>query len=776
MNQNQLGPEPQTAHTPKPSASGGEGVHTCVTSPASSLAASPSVDLGTVQSVTCPGTYIQIPINAEVRCVSTLSLPMAVQQKIFGGTCKLPKDGDYSKCTSAIYICPVNPVKVTETKRLLPLVPKPLSLIRSAGDVTDPVLEKPTASLVAKMMSKAPSSRNQDTKMHKAGKEVTTTPTPVSVKFCNNLASQVLKTFVKHQAKGVSMDSWMQAYCNGPLDTKAGRSFKENALLLFNGQLYFLAQKGIEIPTGADKGRLSVRESEPHDQKVGPGGPGRLELSRCPGEPGRLELSRCPGEPGRLELSRCPGELGQLELSIETSPSPLSSSTTRQDVGSPEMRHELDTKGKECDVNRDNCLNPRGMDLAAHDTSLLPVKNGLDLAQKVVKQLPNSLPGSCARWPLLSKDRDLLLKAGIFADVRVCLYRISLIDLANSSGCWLESPITYIPKLSKEPDLEDLGICPEHSWESGPPELEQCPELIREHDPTEFRECPELLKEARLPDLGKGPDISRVPDSVGSKEPSLVIMEEDVAVSRVLMPAELEECPAISREPSQVALEECHDYSKKRVTITLEEDAYRAPTTAEFGGHSEPPLNTSSADLMDCLSESEEGFHNNFRRKRKEVEVVTQTSGCLNLDWTDQSVTAKRRKQHDLYSETSADSQIETFGDLNVGSPEGVDTENSLPIQPSCLEASSSLETNSLVAKEENNTSPPFHKLHPPEWENSAGLTSSNPLEVDETIRDEKINRLKEMLKEKQAVLDQMRKKISLSNTTSHSTLESFTL
>ncbi|XP_038675976.1 uncharacterized protein LOC119978415 isoform X2 [Scyliorhinus canicula] len=510
------------------------------------------------------------------------------------------------------------------------------------------------------------------------------------------------------------MDSLLKAYSSSPLDSKVGgSSFKENALLLFNGQLYFLAQKGIEIPTGADKGKLSRRQSGSREAKV------------------------------------LLAEEKQVEQWMETSQRSLRTASTKHDVSTPEMSCELDTKGQEHAVKQNDCLdNPQ-----------------------VVKQLPNSLLGSSARGLLFSKDKDLLLKAGIHADVRVSLDRISLTDLANTSGCQSESPMKYIPKLSKEPDPPDLEKCEEHSWVPGLPELEECPELIREHDPTEFRECPELFKEAGPADSGEGAGALKVPDPVASQEcPELAKelgpLEECAAMSRMFSPAELKTCPAISKEPSPLELEECHDYSTNHVAITLDEgvDDSRVPNTPEFGECSEAPVNPSTADLMDCLSESE------FRRKRKEVEAETPTSDCVNPDWTDQSVTAKRRKQPEVdpCSETSAGSQMDTCGDLDMKSLESVDTENSLPKSPSCLEVSSALELNSLVAKEERSTNQSFHKSDPSDGGNAAGL-SLNPLEVDETVRDEKINRLKEMLREKQAALDQMRKKISLSNTASSS-------
>ncbi|XP_060701194.1 uncharacterized protein LOC132828246 [Hemiscyllium ocellatum] len=740
MNQNQLDPQPQVTHIPKPSgslASADEQIHSSVASPGSRSAAGPSPISGSglTQGVSSPGTYIQIPINAEVRWISTFSLPTAVQHKIFGGANNLPKGGESSKPTTAIYIYPVNPVKVTEANRLLPLAPKPLPLTQGAGGLNVPAKETPTASPVTKATSKESSGR-QDTKASRVGKACASTPTPVSVKFCDNLASQVLKTFVRQQAKGASVDSLMKAYCNSPLETKFGSSFKDNALLLFDGQLYFLAQKGIEIPTGAEKGRQQGRKSRSRDRKA----------------------VHADGE--------------RLAKTIDASRNLLHTSSTRQDGDLPEKSHECDTKGKEKRVKRNKCSNnSRGINVADHSTSTHPVENGSNLGQEVIK-LSNLLSGKCAHNPWFSKDRDLLLKAGIHSDVRVCLDRLSCADLTKISGCRLESCMKYITKFSKKSDPMDLKQCAEQSLAPGPAKLEECPELIREHYPTEFRECPKLFKESAQADLGGGLDALRVPDVIASQECPVLCkelpLEEYAAVSGAFSPPKLEKCPAILK-PGSLTLEECHNYSKTCVTIGLEGvDSNIIPSTVEFGEHSDPAVSSSSADLMDPLSESEEGDHSKRQRKRKEVEKP----GCPGLDWIDQSVTAKRRKQPevDLGPETSADSEMESSRGLDIGNLEKVHNGNSPPTSPSCLEVSSALELNSLVTNE-GRTSSPFHKSHPTECENTADL--SNPLEVDETIRDEKINRLKEMLKEKQAALDQMRKKISLSDTASYSTLES---
>lgn len=713
MNKNQLSPVPQTAFTPKPSSSpssGGEQVHSSVASPASGLAASPSPATGLtiVQSVSCPGTYIQIPVTAEVCCVSTFSLPAIVQKKIYGGTCNVPKGCCSSKSTTAIYICPVNPVKLSEAKCLMPLMHKPLQSDNRAQSVTDSV-EKPISSSAAEVTSKETSSRRQD-KMNRAEKEGTATPTPVSVRFCNNLASEVLKTYVKQQGKQNSMEDIMQTYFNNPLDVKTASSFKDNALLLFNGQLFFLAHKGVDMSIGADKGKLPTKESGTDESKVAQGGPGHFKQR------------------------------------IDTGHTSTSSSGLGRDTDSSGTRCELKVDRKECVVKRDAIAITR--------------QNGLE-AQQVVKRLPNSLPGSCVKRLTFSENRALLLKAGIHSEVRVCLDRISMNGKIDASGHQLEHPIKCTPQFSKTLEPVNLEECPKLSREIELAKLKECPEIIRECDPLELKECPKLSREVDFGDLEENSDTSKIPAPFPSQEcPELskesgpVVMEECAAISRVSKSAQLEGCPRISRDASPVTLEE-HGYSKNNVSVALRDDGdtHIIPKSADFREHLEPTANLGSADLEDCFPESDEECQSECRRKRKEVEIEIRSSGCVipNLD-NDKSATNKRRKHNEgLASSEASESPRETCGLPNVGKLKNAEA---APIPPYSL----------LELNKEQSESISQDGFHPPEQE--------NPLEVDETVRDEKINRLKEILKEKQAALERMRKKVSPSSSESCSILE----
>lgn len=136
-----------------------------------------------------------------------------------------------------------------------------------------------------------------------------------------------------------------------------------------------------------------------------------------------------------------------------------------------------------------------------------------------------------------------------------------------------------------------------------------------------------------------------------------------------------------------------------------------------------------------------------------QVEIEIRSSGCVipNLD-NDKSATNKRRKHNEgLASSEASESPRETCGLPNVGKLKNAEA---APIPPYSL----------LELNKEQSESISQDGFHPPEQE--------NPLEVDETVRDEKINRLKEILKEKQAALERMRKKVSPSSSESCSILE----
>ncbi|XP_062899773.1 uncharacterized protein LOC134344239 [Mobula hypostoma] len=714
MNPNQLSPEPQTALSPKPCSnlpsSCGQ-VHSSIASPASGLAASPfpAAGLGIMQNMTSPGTYIQIPTNAEVRCISTLSLPPAVQRKIYGGACSPPKGSDSSKPSIAIYIYPVNPIKLSEAKRLLPLTHKPLSPDCGAKGVTDSE-EKPI-SPPAQVPNKKTSSRRQDIKINQPAKDAIVTPTPVSVKFCNNLASQVLKTYVKLQGKGGCMDDLMQTYFNNPLEVKSANSFKDNALLLFNGQLFFLAQKGTEIPAAAMKGKPLARESDAQ-------------------------------EPSMVE-----GETGCFEHRIDTGQISTSSSAARREIDPQASKREHETNRKECTAKGGDGLNCPSK----------PRQNGLEMSQQIVKWLPNSLPASCVRRPMFSENRDLLLKAGIHYDVSVCLHRISLSGNADTSVHRVERPAGSIPQLCKEPERVHLEECPKLSREPELSEIEECLELTGE---PELKACPQLSKEVDFGDLEENSDTSKITTSFPSKEcPDLskesgpVVMEECASILKVLKPGELEGCSSISREASPVSLEESQGNFKNNVSVALQEDrgACGTPSSADLREQLEPSVNLSCVGLKDCQAELDEDFHSKDRRKREEVEIEIQSSGWQNSNGDDDKCGPnKRRKLHqEITSETSVNSEREVCGLLNVKRPTNDEAGNSAATSPRCL----------LILHHQ-----PQVCFYPPEQE--------NPLEVDDTVRDEKINRLKEILKEKQAALDLVRKRVSLSSSASGSTVE----
>ncbi|XP_042197988.1 uncharacterized protein LOC103190281 [Callorhinchus milii] len=712
----------------------------CASSSPSSVLSNARMSSGAIRNMPSPGTYIQIPVNSEVRCVNTASLPLAVQQKIFGGSRGLPKVAESNRLTTAIYICPVLQIKAADHKHLFPLA----SPRKSTMSATDPVQTAESASPETKEPSKPPPVRTSDPKVNRVGREGAITPTPVSVKFCNNLASQVLKKFVKQQANGGSVENLLQACSSLPMEIKSAHtSFKENALLLYNSQLYFLAQKSVDLPTVSEKRSSPVMASAQPPQRL-------------------------PNIP-------------------------TSCTTTKQNAGSqppdghhkPTIKRKVSLKYPESGTKAETSFIHQ--DRMKKDVQDLG-QNGLDLTHKVAKPLPKPTAASCMTYKC-TEDERLLLQAGINSDVRILLHRIHMKHVPEESGKHPKVSVKHVSEIraatisasSKQPDSVGLECCPVHAEDCGPAEYAGYPEQCKETNPVKLTECPQLFNKS---DPIKVPQSSELFEECGSMEsercPELPKESNLLAGSPEFLkepdPIKLVECPNLPEECGRYP-----DLSVKTDPVKLLElkiSTQPDPVPGGLEGCPELPkfefedcsIQPTPVHLENCSpiasSPKEETFCT-FERKRKEVATEeTETSDHVTSDTNSQSMNTKRRKNDEgnVHCENLVEScEMESSNEFKTGASMMTHIGNSVATSPDCLEVLSSLELSDVA---EENTPSFIHKLDMPGMEASQDLTLSNPLEVDETVRDEKINRLKEMLKEKQMALEEMRRKTL--NTLSH--------
>ncbi|XP_042198196.1 ligand-dependent nuclear receptor-interacting factor 1, partial [Callorhinchus milii] len=206
------------------------------------------------------GHHLQIPENAEVKSVPASSLPLALQQKIQGTAASILSSSKESTKESAtvIYVSPVNTVKTVQ-KRLPTIRPKTIvqvanpesiaTTINSSskhgqGSATPPVIVS-AASVVSTEQSQF-----RDAPMKWIVKENPQSLAHylIPVKSSNNLASKILKSLAEQQH--AESTNWLPPSTTASTEINTNIiGCKENALVMYNDKLYLVIQKDNEPAT-----------------------------------------------------------------------------------------------------------------------------------------------------------------------------------------------------------------------------------------------------------------------------------------------------------------------------------------------------------------------------------------------------------------------------------------------------------------------------------------------------------------------------------------------
>lgn len=188
------------------------------------------------------GHYLQIPANAEVKSVPASLLPPAVQQKILA--CNLANWSQSAQPSpTVIYVCPVNTVK-TIAKHVPNIQPKnmvevPTILIAS----DDPVISSPSPASSAVVSNNEPSV-SQDPSLKLAVKNTDySSHCLVPVKSSNNLASKILKNLANQQLTKGGILSLLPPPSHTETEAGLFPPWKDNAMVIDNGKIYLVMQK-----------------------------------------------------------------------------------------------------------------------------------------------------------------------------------------------------------------------------------------------------------------------------------------------------------------------------------------------------------------------------------------------------------------------------------------------------------------------------------------------------------------------------------------------------
>ncbi|NWR79676.1 LRIF1 factor, partial [Centropus unirufus] len=198
------------------------------------------------------GHHLLIPADAEVKSVPASLLPRPIQQKILAAAATNAGEGDDStKIPTVICVSPVNTVKMAFPKRLQPICPKP------AVEASKTAMRAEQKGPDSPVMAASEGQQSQRTPMKWVVQEScqSTASCLIPVKSSNSVASRILKTLSDTKDGEVNSANILPVGSSGPGGSQTKiTTFKDNALVMFNGKVYLLTKKGLDVPTAqADK-------------------------------------------------------------------------------------------------------------------------------------------------------------------------------------------------------------------------------------------------------------------------------------------------------------------------------------------------------------------------------------------------------------------------------------------------------------------------------------------------------------------------------------------
>ncbi|KAJ8016450.1 hypothetical protein DPEC_G00007330 [Dallia pectoralis] len=219
----------------------------------------------TVKSPVLPnGQYLQIPPNAQVKTLPASALPPAIKRQIFTSSMNC-----VSNSPTVLYVSPVQTMKQGGSP-LSPTSQKAgLSLSCNQGSPGQTVTCPSTCSTQPTTTSK--DGRPPVTPIKWVIEEADGSPAPCLVPVkSTSMTSEILKTLAKmEKAKKTSENPTKTFLSPQESGTKIGQE-KDNALVMYNGKVYFVAKKTPELsnrPSEPLEGSRNVGDSSTHTSK-----------------------------------------------------------------------------------------------------------------------------------------------------------------------------------------------------------------------------------------------------------------------------------------------------------------------------------------------------------------------------------------------------------------------------------------------------------------------------------------------------------------------------
>ncbi|XP_069731729.1 ligand-dependent nuclear receptor-interacting factor 1 isoform X2 [Phaenicophaeus curvirostris] len=195
------------------------------------------------------GHHLQIPADAEVKSVPASVLPPAVQQKILAAAAtNMSRGADSTKPPTVIYVSPVNTVKTALPRHFQAICPKP-TMETSKSVMTATHTESGSPQTATSVCPRTP------VKWVVQESTQSSTSCLIPVKSSNNMASRILKTLSDMKNVEVNSANILPLSSSDPDGSQTKITpIKHNALVMYNGKVYLLTKRGLDVPTAqADK-------------------------------------------------------------------------------------------------------------------------------------------------------------------------------------------------------------------------------------------------------------------------------------------------------------------------------------------------------------------------------------------------------------------------------------------------------------------------------------------------------------------------------------------
>ncbi|NXN98046.1 LRIF1 factor, partial [Rhinopomastus cyanomelas] len=388
------------------------------------------------------GNYIQIPADAEVKYVPVSFLPPVVQEKILAPTPTSVSEGaESAKTSNVIYVSPVKAVKTAPPKQLVPGHQKPATEVPKRVVVIS--TQKGDGS------SKTATSNSQQCQqapVQQIVQETPRIPTPslISVKSSNNVASKILQTLSDNNSTESGPTALPACSVGADGSQEKIAPIQGNALVMCNGKVYLLTRKGFDVQSAqADKPAPSTSDASLKKDAV-PELKNSSEINKITTHVVKLVLSKTKGvvvyqaESHPCTISINPSSVG-LGNGLEPAPAALATPNANQQSPAVDQKPFIESSSSGvtpvtavglqqsvCQVGREASHSPTTAS-AVFPQSEPECKSSEDL-QKIQCEKMDS-PAKVIKIehqekPSVKQYMELRKKFGLFQEERVYLKRI----------------------------------------------------------------------------------------------------------------------------------------------------------------------------------------------------------------------------------------------------------------------------------------------------------------------------------------------------------------